>query len=224
VHHYKAFEVEIANAGLATDRPGVNLAVFVHKDNPLTRLTLEQLDGILGSEHRRGGRNIRTWGDLVDGDGWKSRPIHVYGPALDSIPALYIRGTVLQNSRKWNPSYREVTVGWSEVLASLARDPGGIALAPALPGNERAKALALAAADAGPFYVPSAETVTARSYPLTRVISVAMDREPGKPVEPKVREFLRYILSRDGQEIIARDAAYLPLSAECARRQLRRLD
>jgi phosphate transport system substrate-binding protein len=200
------------------------LAVFVHRDNPLTRLTLAQLDGILGADRERRRSNVREWSDLFVGDGWKNRPIHLYGPALDSIPALFIRARVLGGSRKWNPHYREVTAGWSEVLASLARDPAGIAYAPAVPGNEAVKAIRLAANDDGPFYALTAQTVAARAYPLTRVITVALDRQPGKPLDPKIKEFLRYVLSREGQEAVARDEAYVPLSAASARRQLQRLD
>jgi phosphate transport system substrate-binding protein len=224
VHHYKAFEVEIANAGLGTERLETNLAVFVHRSNPLTRLTVEQLDGILGAEHLRGGNNIRKWGDLFGGDGWKDRPIHVYGPALDSVAALFMRRAVLGDSRKWNPRYREVTTGWSELLASLARDPAGIAFAPVLPGHEGAKAVALGADDGGAFYPLTAQTVVARTYPLTRVVTVALDREPGKPLDPKTREFMRYVLSREGQNSITSDGAYIPLSTQSAQRQLQRLD
>jgi phosphate transport system substrate-binding protein len=224
VHHYEAFEVEIANAGLDTHRQAENLAVFVHRNNPLTRLTLKQLDGIFGSGRAPDRSNIRKWGDLFVGDGWKDRPIHVYGPALDSIPALFVRANVMGGSRKWNPHYREVAAGWGAVLASLARDPEGIAYAPPLPGNEGVKALQIGANDAGPFYALTAQTVVARAYPLTRVVTVALDREPGKPIDPKIKEFLRYVLSREGQDAVARDEAYIPLSADSARRQLQRLD
>jgi phosphate transport system substrate-binding protein len=198
--------------------------VFVHRDNPLARLTLRQLDGILGAERRPGRPNIRTWGDLGAVDGSKDRPIHIYGPALDSAAALFVRTNVLGGSRKWNPHYREVATGWSEVLASLARDPMGIAYAPPIPGNEGAKAIELGADDNGPFYGLTADTAATRSYPLTRVITVALDREPGKPIDPKIREFVRYILSREGQEAVARDDAYVPLTAQSARAQLQRLD
>jgi phosphate transport system substrate-binding protein len=224
VHHYKAFEVEIANAGLGAARPAANLAIFVHRDNPLTRLTLHQLDGIFGAQSRTGRLDLRKWGDVSAGEGWKDRPIHVYGPALDSISALYVRTTVLGGSRKWNPDYREVTAGWSDVLASLARDPGGIAFAPAVPGNHDVKKIELAADENGPFYALTAETVAARTYPLARRVTVALDREPGKPLDPKVKEFLRYILSREGQDVIARDQAYIPLNAQSALQQLGRLE
>jgi phosphate transport system substrate-binding protein len=224
VHHYKAFEVEIANAGLDSTRPAANLAIFVHKDNPLARLTLRQLDGIFGAQSRRDRSNLRKWGDVSAGESWKDRPIHVYGPALDSVSALYIRTRVLAGSRKWNPDYREVTTGWSDVLAAVARDPDAITFAPVLPGNQDAKHVALAAEDSGPFYALTAETVAARTYPLARVVTMALDREPDKPIDPKVKEFLRYVLSREGQETFARDGTYIPLDARSARRQLERLE
>ena len=224
VHHYKAFEVEIANGGLDGSRPAANLAVFVHTDNPLARLTLQQLDGIFGAQPGRGRLDLRKWGDVYAGEGWKDRPIHVYGPALDSIAALYVRTRVLGGSRKWNPHYREVGTGWSDVLAALARDPQGITFAPAVPGNPGVRQIELAADANGPFCALTAETVAQRTYPLARQITVALDRDPGKPIDSKVKEFLRYILSREGQEVIAGGQVYIPLSSRSALEQLERLE
>jgi phosphate transport system substrate-binding protein len=110
------------------------------------------------------------------------------------------------------------------VLTSLAHDPVGIAFAPAVPGNQGVKQVELAADEHGPFYALTAETVAARTYPLARLVTVALDREPGKPIDPKVKEFLRYVLSQEGQDVIARDQAYIPLSARGARQQLERLE
>lgn len=227
VHHYPPFEVEIANAGLGadhgTDRPAVSLAFFVNGSNPLSCATLRQLDDIFAADHRRGGANIRRWGDLGLGGGWASREIHVYGPAPDSIPAVYVRRSIFAGSRKWNPGYRAVTGGWSVVLEDVARDPDGIAFAPPLPGNLGAKALRLAVSERSPCYALSAETAEARAYPLLRTVDVALDRAPGTPLEPGVREFLRFILSRQGQRIVVSDGAYLPLGPGSVRKQLERL-
>jgi phosphate transport system substrate-binding protein len=227
VHHYPPFEVEIANAGLdgarGADRTEVELAFFVNKSNPLSCVTLQQLDDILAADHRRGGDNIRRWGGVGLGGRWARRPIHVYGPGLQDFSSVFIRRSVLGGSRKWNPGYRIVVGGWSELLESLARDPDGIGFAPPRPGNQGVKPLSVAAGAQTPCYPLTAHTVEARTYPLTRTIDVALDRAPGAPMEPKVREFLRFILSRDGQRIIVSDGAYLPLSATSMRQQLRRL-
>lgn len=227
VHHYPPFEVEIANAGLGAvhgiGRPAVDLAFFVNAANPLSCVTLRQLDDIFAADHRRGGANIRSWGDVGLQGAWARRPIHVYGPVPDGISSVYVRRFVLGGSRKWNPDYRAVAEGWSEVLEDVARDPAGIAFAPPVPRNLGTKALRLAASAQSSCYALTAQTAEARTYPLVRTVDVALDRAPGAPLAPKVKEFLRFILSSEGQHIIARDGAYLPLSAASLREQLERL-
>ena len=69
----------------------------------------------------------------------------------------------------------------------------------------------------------TAHTVAARTYPLIRTVDVALNRAPGTPIKPAVKEFLRFILSREGQRIIVSDGAYLPLSATSLQQQLNRL-
>jgi phosphate transport system substrate-binding protein len=223
VYRYKPFEVEIANAGLTPQRAAANLAFFVRQDNPLSQISLVQLEAILGTEHLRGPKNVRTWNELGLGPDWTEKPIDVYGPPLDSVDALFIRRAVLGDSHKWNPDYHECS-SHHETLAALARDPLGIAFAPLGEGKTDAKALAVGERDSGPFYALNLETIAARTYPLTRVVKVVLNRTPDKPLEPNTKEFLRYILSRDGQDAIARDGAHIPLSAKDAQRQLQRLE
>jgi phosphate transport system substrate-binding protein len=227
VHHYPPFEVAIANAGLGADhgiaRPAVDLAFFVNKANPLSCVTLRQLDDIFAADHRRGGGNIRRWGGLRLRGAWAGRSIHVYGPTPANTSAVFIRQSVLNGSRKWNPDYRIVPGEWSEVLATLARDPDGISFAPPLPGNQGVKALRLAASSQSPCYPLTARTIEARTYPLIRTVDVALDRAPGTPIKPAAEEFLRFILSSEGQRIIVSDGAYLPLNATDLQQQLRRL-
>lgn len=227
VHHYPPFEVEIANAGLGAGRgathPGVDLAFLVNASNPLSCLNLRELDDIFAADHRRGGADIRRWGQLRLAGPWASRRIHVYGPAPDGIAADYIRHSVLAGTRKWNPAYRTVAGGWSEVLGRVARDPAGIAFAPPLPVRPGVKALRLAASAHSPCYELTARTAEERTYPLLRTIDVALDRAPGSALSPRVKEFLSFILSREGQRIIMSDGAYLPLGAATVREQRVRL-
>ncbi len=72
--------------------------------------------------------------------------------------------------------------------------------------------------------MPGKETFQDRSYPMVRNIYIYLNRKPGTAVDPKLREFLRYILSREGQEIVDKNASYLPLTGALAREQLRKLD
>ena len=222
VHRYPPFLVEVANAGLQPGRPSANLAILVHRDNPLSRLDLAQLDGILGAEHKRGHPNVRRWGDLGLQGQWRDREIHLYGPAVDSIPALHLRTVVMRDSHKWNPDYRELG-GDREIVEAVAHDPSGIGYAP-LPQGKEVKAVELCPDACGSSYALTRETVKSRAYPLSRVITVVIDRAPGKPVPPRLKEFLRYILSAEGQAAVGRDGAYVPLSIESASQQLARLD
>lgn len=224
VYRYPPFSVEIANAGLTAGRPSANLAVVVNSANPLRHLTLAQLDGVLGAEHRRGGANLRDWGDLGLGGIWKRRAIHLYGPPVDSIDAIFMRTVALRGSYKWNPAYQEVKGDDAQVLEAVARDAQGIAYASLDLPSRRIKSLALSATAGAPYYALNEQNIAARTYPLSRVISMVLNREPGKPIEPKVKEFLRFVLSRDGQTALARDGHYIPLTAASERAQLERLE
>ena len=86
------------------------------------------------------------------------------------------------------------------------------------------KVVAIAAREGGVYVMPSKESFQDRSYPLVRSIYIFVNRPPGKPLDPKLREFLRYVLSREGQETVARNGSYLPLTAAVAREQLKKLD
>jgi phosphate transport system substrate-binding protein len=86
------------------------------------------------------------------------------------------------------------------------------------------KSVALAGREGGPYVELTLDNVQSRIYPLTRDIFYYLKREKGKPVDPKLKEFLRYILSREGQELLMGDGKYLPLTAEAAREQLQKLN
>jgi phosphate transport system substrate-binding protein len=114
--------------------------------------------------------------------------------------------------------------GGLRILEALARDPYGIAYSNLHYMNGQVKPLALAATDGGPYYEATKENLIQRKYPLTRFITTFVNRAPGRPLDPKVKEFLRYILSREGQQEVVRDGNYLPLSEEAVLAQLRKLE
>lgn len=218
----RPFQVEIATSTMHADRPASTLAVFVHRTNPLTQLSMAQLDALLSAERRRGATPIRAWGDLgVEGEG-AERAIRVLGPDLDSIAAQFLRERVMRGSHKWNPAYEPT--GDSQIVQVLAQERWAIGVAPIGLRNEEIKPLALAHEQAGPFHLPARETVSTRTYPLARAVSVAVPHTSQKPMHPVAREFLRYILSREGQQIVEADGTYLALSAALAARQRSRIE
>jgi phosphate transport system substrate-binding protein len=185
--------------------------------------------------------DIRTWGQLGLTGEWADKPIHTYGHA-PSGTTRFFQLKVLGNSDKWNPNYREYVETDSKMiadddrgeqrgslrtmLAALKGDKYGIAwtVVPQAKQVPDLKPLPLAERAGGPFVVPSRESFENRSYPLVRNLYFYVNRKPGTAMDPKLREFLRYVLSREGQEAIATHGAYLPLPAEMAAQQARRLD
>jgi phosphate transport system substrate-binding protein len=219
---YRPTTVEVANAGFKVKRPAAGLGVFVHPDNPLAGLTVAQLDAIFGAEHKRGPANARTWGDVGLTGEWAARPIHVLAPPVTSIPALFFRKAVLDDSFKWNADMKEVA-DEAQALDAVARDPAAIAYAPMAASSAAVRAVPLARASA-PFVKLTGESAADRSYPLARVVIVAIDRAVGKPVDARVREFLRYVLSDEGQAAVARDGAYVVLQPATVQKQMKVLD
>jgi phosphate transport system substrate-binding protein len=216
-------EVAVATGSLDVPDHAPALAIFVHRDNPLAKLTLAEVDAIFGADHRRGPDNIRTWGELGVGGEWADKAINAYVPGIAQEPSQYFQQAVMGGSQKWTGNLREFGDG-RQVLDALAKDRYGIALATLVDRGTHVKPLALAMTHTSPYYSPARETVALRQYPLTRTVSVFVNRAPGEPLELKVREYLRYLLSKQGQEDIARDGGYLPLTAELAEQERRKVE
>ena len=231
---YPPTEIRITSGSYATPHKTFALMVYVHKDNPVSKLSFKQLDALYSAERRRGAREpITTWGQLGAKGEWAHRPVHVYGYNFDTGMARFFRLTVLKDSYRWNPDMKEFDNGrdakgevinaGTYITQAIAKDPDGIGFSNVMFGNDNVKALALSESDAGPFVLPSKETAFQRSYPLTRYSTAFINRAPGKPVDPRVREFLRYILGKDGVEAVVRDGAFLPLNANAIREQLKQI-
>ena len=234
VMHYPPESVEIATGSLDVRNFDYAHVFFVHKDNPVSKLTLTQLDAIFGDEHRRGPQNIRTWGELALTGEWKDKPIHPYGWRLDDDFALYLQDALLMGSHKWNCDLTEfahinnpdgtVYDHGQRILDALAKDPLGIAVSNLRYIIPHVKPLALASREGAPYYEATKENLVERKYPLTRIIPAFFNRAPGQPLDPKVKEFLRYLLSFEGQQDILRDGNYLPLTPRSIRDQLKKLE
>ena len=235
VMKFRPFGLQVMTGAYAHPDKSVALGVFVHRDNPLAQLTFAQLDAIFGAEHRRGAKqNIRTWGQLGLTGEWADKPITVYQGLLDASPAFYFSVEVMKGSLLWNertrvfddldqPGGRTVTAG-QQIVDALAADRFGLALAGAGTPNPNVKFLALARDERGPFVAPTLENVANRAYPFARSVWLYVNRAPGAPLEPKVREFLRYIFSREGQQAAQREGEYFPLTPELAAVERKKLE
>ena len=253
---YPATDITVASGTYDVEGKSPGIVVYVHPDNPLTHLTLAQLDGIFGSERngalrgfkwdlkaaRGPEKDLRTWGQLGLTGEWANQPIQTYGHA-PSGTTRFFQLRVLHNSDKWNPNYRGYVETGSKMIddddrteqrggvqfmlrEELMKNRYGIAWtivpqASAVPGL---KPVALAVEEGGPYVVPNKQSFQDRTYPLVRSLYFYLNRKPGTAVDPKVREFLRFILSREGQEAIVTNGNYLPLPAAMAAAQRDRLD
>ena len=228
---YKPLKVEISSGSFGTSHKTFSLQVFTNASNPLTGLTMDQLRRVFGCGS---GKAIRTWSDLGLTGPLATHPIHVYGYQFDTGMARYFNRVVLHNTGAWNAELKDFDNGRDAkgevinagvyVLEALAKDPDGIAFSNLQYANADVKALGLAEHPGGPFVFASAETIWDRSYPLHRFTTLYIHRRPGTPVDPRIKEFVRYILSREGMQAVADDRAYTPLNEPSAARERRKLE
>jgi phosphate transport system substrate-binding protein len=211
------------------------LVVFVHQGNPLLGLTLAQLRSVFAVPDSPDARAARTWGDLGLTGPWRDRPIHRYGLPISRGFARFFEQRVFGGAELWQPSLREfadlkgskggAADGGQRMLDAMAGDPDSIGYAGLLYHNPDVRPVALAESAGTPYVEPTVATVTDHSYPLTRMVTMFLNRPPDKPVDPKLREFLRYVLSRQGQQAVVRyGRGYLPILAPAAARQLDKLN
>jgi phosphate transport system substrate-binding protein len=268
---YVPTEISIATGGYDQRGTLFAWAIIVNKDNPITRLSMDQLDRIFGSE-RSGGwevgaradnnllftsqyargpeTNIRKWSQLGLTGEWADKEIQTYGYIAPGFATSFER-MVLHWSDKWNPNFKEY-VEMKEATADAAgkavvsqrmyevleKDKYGIGWGALMhvngtcvnpdgskcPGYHDLKVLAVSKTADGPAVPLTADNVKNRSYPLLRDAYIYVNKPPGRSMDPKVREFIRFVLSREGQQIIQKAGVYSPLPAATIREQLKKLD
>jgi phosphate transport system substrate-binding protein len=234
VKHYPPLGIDIFTGSVDIRNIDYAQMFFVSKDNPLTHLSLVELDGIFGEEHRRGSTNIPTWGQLGLTGEWADKPITLYGWRIDDSFGIFLQQYLLEGSHHWNCALHEFSHIYrpdgtiydhgQQILDALAKDRYGIAVSNIRYVGPEVKPLAVGVLPSGPFYPVTKQTLIDQTYPLARVIPAVVDHPPGMPIDPKVKEFLRYLLSREGQQVVVRDGRYLPLSAVAAQKEMRKLD
>lgn len=227
---YAPTEFDISSGSFGTPHNTFSLEIFTHASNPIKGITMAQARAIFGCE----GTRIRTWGQLGVTGPMASHPIHVYGYQFDTGMAGYFNRVVLHDSGRWNEELKdfdngrdgkgEVINAGVYILKALAADPDGIAFANLLYANSDVKPLALALHEGAPFIQATPETIWDRSYPMHRFTTMYINRKPGTAVDPRVAEFIRYILSREGMQAVADNGAYTPLNETVAAVQRAKLN
>jgi len=195
------------------------LAIYVNKDNPLEKITMAQADAVFSKTRRRGGKNVATWGDLALTGDWAARPVSLYGRNSASGTYGFFKEHVLKNG-----DYRDQVKeqpGSASVVQGVTEDRFGIGYSGIGYRTSGVKVLALAETDA--FSSGSYEDVKSGKYPLSRFLYVYINKAPGKSLDPLVKEYVKLILSREGQVVAVKDG-YLPLPASIVKEELAKLE
>lgn len=239
---YDPLEIATATGSFNIPYEAFALGIFVNRNNPISRITFQQAAAIFGCGH---GQNIRTWGQLGLTGAWANKPIHVFGyPAGNNIATFFelkvmrgpaSGGPTLPSGVRWNCDLKEfantydandkpVVSSDAFMMRELGKDPYAIAYSGIAEMTPETKPLALAE-HPGSDYVPfTFATVADRTYPLTRSMYLYLNKPPGKPLDPRVAEFVSFILSRQGQESVRQQTVFLPLTAEAVVEQRKKLD
>lgn len=185
------------------------VALYVHKDNPLQGLTLDQVDAMFSTTRNRGYKSaITQWGHLGLTEGWEKAPIQLYGRDRKSGTRAFFQEHCLAGG-EFVPSLHE-DPGAASVILDLSRDQLGIGYSGLGLQASSVRVVPLAEAAGMPFVTPSSASVADQTYPLRRVLYLYIDKDPKTPLPAAAQEFLTFIMSQDGQDAVIK-AGFFPL-------------
>ncbi len=207
-HGYKPTAI-----GVAIDA----LAVFVNKDNPIKGLTIAQVDSIFSSTRKCGGRKAERWGDIGLAGEWASRPVQLYGRNSVSGTYGYFKENALCKG-DFKATVNEQP-GSASVVQSVATGLNAVGYSGIGYKTSGVRTVPLAKKDGGEFVDATEDAALSGTYPLARVLYVYVNKAPNKPLAPMELEFVRMVLSKQGQEVVIKDG-YIPLPATLAAKEL----
>lgn len=232
------------------DVPGweSSTAIVVNKDNPIKGVSLEELDGIFGAE-RDGGwagtnfrpdwgrgpeKNIRQWGQMGMSGHWSKQDIIPYGFSLTYNTSEDFARQVMNGGDKWNEKLRGLAhivqpdgtriIQAEQIMSAISSNPYAIGYTRFRGPREGVRQLPVSVKKGGPYIEHTIENVQNRTYPLYNEQYFYAPHKKGDKFNPMVKEFIRFVLSRQGQTEVMRDGKYLPLTAEVVRAELKKLE
>lgn len=192
------------------------VGVYVHRDNPIVEigLSFEQLDAAFSQTRFRGHREVMTWGQLgLQGyEDWENRPVSLYGRSAASGTYSFFKRTVLEDG-DFKTNVKELS-GSSSVVLGLANDEFGLGYSGIGYKTQDVALVPIRVERSDGAFLPKALNLT--TYPLTRLLIIAVNYEPNGELDPLRREFVRFLMSAEGQEVVVREG-FLPLSFDQAR-------
>lgn len=197
-----------------------SLAVVVNKDNPIQCLALRQLDGIFSKTRKSGEKDVKTWGDLGLTGEWADKPISLYGRNSASGTYAYFKEVAL-----FQGDYKDTVKeqpGSSAVVQGVASDRYAIGYSGIGYKTADVKVVPLTTSAGGKCFNPDAHNAYSGDYPLARFLYVYFNKKPNQPLDPLMTEFIKYVFSKEGQQVVIKDGFY-PISKALADEDLKRL-
>jgi len=194
------------------------LAVFVNKDNPIKCLSVSQVDAIFSKSRRQGGKEeVKTWGQLGLTGEWASKPLSLYGRNSASGTYGFFKDHILKNG-DYQDQVKEQP-GSAAVVQGITVDRGAVGYSGIGYATAGVRAVPLSEKDGGKCVEAEADNAYNGSYPLARFLYVYINKAPGKALDPMTREFVKLVVSKDGQEAVIKDG-YFPIPASIAKEEL----
>jgi phosphate transport system substrate-binding protein len=216
-----AFEAQFGHKPTQLRTSLDSLAVYVNKDNPLQVLSMPQVDAIFSKTRALGYKEpISTWGQVGLKGEWEQRPMSLYGRNSASGTYGFFKEHALGNG-----DYRDEVKeqpGSASVVHGVTEDVGGIGYSGIGYRTSGVKPVALAPKEGAVPVVATPENVYNSSYPLARFLYVYINKDPDKPLDPLMREFIKFVFSKEGQEVVIKDG-YLPVPASVAVEEVKKI-
>lgn len=231
VHRYKPLEIQVMTGNLKEDGKTPALAVIVSARNPATKISVAQLAAILGCAGEK--KKAPTWAMAGVHGAWADRAIHAYLYDSSTGTGAFLQQAVMGLDDRWNwtvvREFKDIThpdgtvyAAGRQIVDALRKDPNGLAIATRGYAGSGVKILALSVD--GHAVLPTRESLSDGSYPLARGVYIDVNRKPNTPLDVRVKEFLSFVLSDEGQELVRRQGDYLPLSEGNVREQRKKLE
>ncbi len=197
------------------------LAVYVHKDNPIQSMTIPQVDAVFSVTRRCGAdADLSRWGQLGLSGSWQDRPIQIYGRNSVSGTYGYFKQAALCSGDFKNTVNEQP--GSASVVQAVTSSLNGIGYSGIGYVTSGVKAIPLSEGEGAEPVPASPEAALSGDYPLSRYLYVYVNKKPGTLLAPLEQEFLKLVLSREGQDIVGKDG-YISLSSRLVARELRKL-
>jgi phosphate transport system substrate-binding protein len=225
---YEPLEIKVATGSVGSLGKTATSVILVDKDNPIDCLSIEQLDAVYSKTRKHGYKEVNTWGDLGAHGEWAGRPIKLYGlKPINGIEQYYKQVVMDGGEYKEGITFvkgKGFTHAFTVAAEEMGKEPGGLTYALLANVTPNVKVLKVAPKLGGKCYEPNVENVYSHNYPMSRYVYIYVNRKPGEPLEPKVKEFLKLVLSREGQDVVAKERVFIPLLPGVVQEELKKLD